>query len=406
LVRRCVSRFMNTIGCEDCQPLYTQLHQIWSQLLVLPPIQIQNDLEQLEQIGRQRRRNTNGREYQQQEQQPIPSSLSSWAGGLSTKRHLPRFVHSIVIPAYGEKGIDVAATIRHAQRNAYNASVIQLIVVDAGKCIELDSSMMEVMEENTNKFRQQQHQKQQPSDASVNDEDNMIQPWADIQLIPCYTGGGRGTTMSVGAKHATGHYLTFVHSDTLLPHHWDYKVRRTLGQQPRHVLSDAGYGLVSRSNRHQVIRYDPHQVFVHGCAFTFGHNLTPKGLGNMIYPYGIMAIKCLGNFRAYMFKLPYGDHVLSVPTDAFDYIGGFPNQPFMEDYSLMDFFRVRGPYVNETVRIIPPPAALCSVRRWQQFGVVYVTLVNALVVHRYSYEGWSAEDIFNYYYRPPAGQLK
>jgi hypothetical protein len=46
--------------------------------------------------------------------------------------------------------------------------------------------------------------------------------------------------------------------------------------------------------------------------------------------------------------------------------------------------------------------ALCSARRWQKFGVVYTTLVNALLVHRYTSYGWTADEIFDYYYRRPS----
>ena len=75
----------------------------------------------------------------------------------------------------------------------------------------------------------------------------------------------------------------------------------------------------------------------------------------------------------------------------------------MEDYELMDMFRQRSkiPALKEALKIIPPPTGKCSVRRWQRFGVVYVTLVNALVVNRYASGVWDAFDIFDYYYRRP-----
>jgi len=123
----------------------------------------------------------------------------------------------------------------------------------------------------------------------------------------------------------------------------------------------------------------------------------------MGYPWGIRAVWFLGNIRAYFFSLPYGDHILSIPASYFRHVGGFPDQPIMEDYELMDLFRRRAkiPALHETLRIIAPPAGRCSVRRWQRFGVVYVTLVNALVVHRYSAGVWDANDVFDYYYRRP-----
>ena len=145
----------------------------------------------------------------------------------------------------------------------------------------------------------------------------------------------------------------------------------------------------------------------HACSFSVGHNVSKEGLETtMRYPYGIRSILLLGNIRAWLFRLPYGDHILSFHTNHFHFIGGFPHQPIMEDYAIMDLLRQRAAVVPqvETLRIIPPPTGLCSVRRWQKYGVVYVTLVNALIVHRYAYGGWTADDVFSYYYQRPLKQ--
>jgi hypothetical protein len=84
-------------------------------------------------------------------------------------------------------------------------------------------------------------------------------------------------------------------------------------------------------------------------------------------------------------------------------MGGFPMQKIMEDYDLMDLLRQRAktPELQECWRIIGPPTGRCSVRRWQTFGVAYVTLVNALIVYRYSRRSWTADEVFDYYYKRP-----
>jgi hypothetical protein len=147
-------------------------------------------------------------------------------------------------------------------------------------------------------------------------------------------------------------------------------------------------------------------VITHACSFSVGHDVTNDGLCGMAYPWGIQSIFILGNIRACLFRLPYGDHILSFHAAHFRYIGGFPNQPIMEDYCMMDLLRQRAAVLPETLRIIPPPTGHCSVRRWQMCGVAYVTLVNALLVYRFARGGWTADEVFDYYYKRPSRMKK
>lgn len=258
------------------------------------------------------------------------------------------FSLSIIIPAYKEHGEDVRRTLEHAYRQAEDPRSVQVIIVDAGLCPEIEYHANQMRRQNV---------------------------WGQLQIIQFYQNTGRGPTLNAGAQEATGRLLTFLHSDTLLPHHWDAKVKQTLGN----IVN----GKVT-----------------HACAFSFGHNLSREGLGSLPFPHGISAIDFLGNLRAWWFKLPYGDHVISFPANFFWFVGGFPNQPIMEDYQIMDLFRNRASFLPERLEIIDRPAAMCSVRRWQRFGVVYTTLVNLLIVYRYR-DGWSVQEIFDYYYRRP-----
>jgi len=201
--------------------------------------------------------------------------------------------------------------------------------------------------------------------------------WGSVQTVVYAGQGGRGPCHNEGAKYAQGNILTFVHADTVLARDWDVRVQATLFSKTKN------------------------RKLVQACAFTFGHNT--KKLDGMPYPWGIESVWVLGNLRAYFLSLPYGDHIISVPTVYFRYVGGFPHQPIMEDYGLMDLFRKRAKVLrNEEIRIIPPPQGHCSVRRWQRFGVVYVPLVNALIVNRYALGRWTAQDLFEYYYVRPS----
>jgi hypothetical protein len=73
----------------------------------------------------------------------------------------------------------------------------------------------------------------------------------------------------------------------------------------------------------------------------------------MAYPWGIQAVHFTVGLRTSRLKLPYGDNVISIPSAYFNYLGGFPNQAIMEDYSLMDLLRTRAKVLPETLVIIP-----------------------------------------------------
>lgn len=263
-----------------------------------------------------------------------------------TERYL--FDISLVIPAYREPVDRIVWTLEQALMNCSDdPSKIQviLVVVDAHAYAQV------------------------PKHA-----------WGQFLLVTYDGDGGRGPCQNFGASLARGKLLTFLHADTVLPAHWDRKVRDILLPRPGQART------------------------IQACAFAFGHNTS--FLDGMPYPWGIRSVWLLGNLRAYFFSLPYGDHIISMPTAYFRYIGGFPDQPIMEDYELMDILRRRAKILPECICIIPPPTGRCSVRRWQRFGVVYVTLVNALLVQRYAHGGWTADDVYDYYYKRPFANAK
>ena len=250
---------------------------------------------------------------------------------------------SLIIPAYKEAHTVVADTLSSALHQCCHPKYVQVILV-------VSPSM-----EATAPHHQESG-------------------WGAVKTVVYDGHGGRGPCHNAGAQHATGEILTFLHADTIMAPRWDVRVQAALLSRKEGVRTQA-------------------------CAFAFGHNIE----GGKPYPWGIRSVWLLGNLRSYVLSLPYGDHIISVPSTIFRYVGGFPHQPIMEDYVLMDLFRKRARVLcnGEQIAIIPPPGGKCSVRRWQQLGVVYVTLVNALMVHRYVHGGWTAQDIFQYYYRRP-----
>ena len=265
---------------------------------------------------------------------------------LPHRKEAQAFELSLILPAYREAGSSVAATLQNALEGCDHPKSIQVVVVDAGYCTGLIEAL------------QQQAQK-----------------WGQLDIVEYREEGGRGPCLNCGAASAGGAILTFLHSDTLLPNHWDSKIKKTLA---------------SRDGK-----------TTHACAFSFGHDTSNQGLRGLPYPWGIGAVRFLGNVRASLFQLPYGDHVISIPASYFHYLGGYPNQSIFEDYVLMDLLRKRATVLPERLRIVPGASAQCSVRRWQKLGVIYVTLVNATLVYRYNNCGWTANDIHDYYYQRP-----
>ena len=252
---------------------------------------------------------------------------------------------SLILPAYRESGAAVARTLRQSYENCVHPAQMQVIVVDAGHCPDLEAECLACQS-----------------------------LFGDFRIVSYNGNGGRGPTLNFGASHAKGDYLTFLHSDTLLPPQWDQRLIEKMQERRDGSV-------------------------VHACTFTFGHNLTDTAPNE--HPWGLTVNRICGNFRARFLKLPFGDHVLSFPSTYFWFVGEFPEQPIMEDYVMMDLLRRRSALLPERLGFIFPPEAQCSIRRWQTLGVVYVTLVNALVVYRYKSGYWHAGDVFDYYYQRP-----
>jgi hypothetical protein len=148
----------------------------------------------------------------------------------------------------------------------------------------------------------------------------------------------------------------------------------------------------------------------------FGSHFAPPGADpadsvRRRYPWGIRAVQLMVNLRSRWLKMPYGDQALAMRRRDLSYIGGFPHQPIMEDYDLVRYLRSRADAASgggESLRILPA-TCWCSPRRWQAHGVLYVTLANAVLVHRYTRDEkdprrWGPEQVFEHYYRRPRSQ--
>ena len=141
----------------------------------------------------------------------------------------------------------------------------------------------------------------------------------------CHSARGRAVQMNVGAAQATGDLLLFLHADTRLPQDADALVVD--------VLHDGRFAWG---------RFD-----IRIAAST----LTLRSVGWLM------------NQRSRWTGIATGDQAMFVSRSAFDQVGGFPNQPLMEDVEL-----------SRRLRRISPPACIgspviTSARRWESHGV-------------------------------------
>jgi rSAM/selenodomain-associated transferase 2 len=150
---------------------------------------------------------------------------------------------------------------------------------------------------------------------------------------------GRARQMNLGASHAGGDILLFLHADTLLP-----------------------------SGGLEAVRVAMQGPDIVGGAFRLAFvPATPA----------LRAVAWGANMRTRLAKLPYGDQALFVRRRLFEELGGYANVPFLEDVKLVQALRKKG------LLAIVPQAVQTSGRRWQRDGVLYTTLRNNLLMTLY-----------------------
>ena len=164
---------------------------------------------------------------------------------------------------------------------------------------------------------------------------------------------GRAHQMNAGAEHATGDLLLFLHADTVLPEGFESIIRQTLD----------GTGVVCGAF---TLRFDSSHGFLRFVERTTA-------------------------FRSRVMNMPYGDQALFMRKSVFRDIGGFPDQPIMEDFELVR-------RLGRTGRIVTvPETVITSSRRWQKRGFLRTTLLNQAIILGY-YCGVSPETLYRWYY--------
>ena len=144
--------------------------------------------------------------------------------------------------------------------------------------------------------------------------------------------------MNLGAAHARGDILLFLHADTLLP--------------------AGGLEAIRAAMR------SPHTV---GGAFRLA--FVPATPALRVIAWG-------ANIRTRLGRLPYGDQALFVRRALFEELGGYADVPFLEDVKLVQALRKR-------LSGLVPHAVQTSGRRWQRDGVLYTTVRNNILMALY-----------------------
>src|SRR5574341_661809 len=136
---------------------------------------------------------------------------------------------------------------------------------------------------------------------------------------------GRASQMNAGAKHATGEWLMFLHADTILP---DGALMRLNGMEADQTIQAGG----------------------------FMHRFS----GN---DWRLKLISFLDNFRCRHSRIIYGDQALFVRRSLFERLGGFPNQPILEDVSFCEDL------IQHTTPLLLSPSVVTDARKFLKMGI-------------------------------------
>lgn len=136
---------------------------------------------------------------------------------------------------------------------------------------------------------------------------------------------GRASQMNAGAKHAQGHWLLFLHADTVLPS-----------------------GAIQRINEMEADQTIQAGGFMHRFS---GDDWRLK------------LISFLDNFRCIRSRIIYGDQALFVRRALFEQLGGFPCQRILEDVAFCEKL------INVTKPLILFPSVVTDARKFLKMGV-------------------------------------
>ena len=176
---------------------------------------------------------------------------------------------------------------------------------------------------------------------------------ADLAFVAAQ---GRARQMNAGAAACAAGLLLFVHADTRLPHDADMLIRRAL------------------RGRHQWGRFD---VKIDSAR--------PL----------LRLVETMMNLRSRWTGIATGDQAIFVRRELFERVGGFPDQPLMEDVALSTLLKRQGPPACLQARVTT------SARRWEQHGAWPTILLMWRLRAAYFFGADPSKLALRYGYRPP-----
>ena len=150
---------------------------------------------------------------------------------------------------------------------------------------------------------------------------------------------GRGAQLNAGADHADGDILLFLHADTRVPLGFDTWIRRVMSEG----RCRAGAFQLSIDGESRALR----------------------------------RVEWLTALRCRWFRLPYGDQGIFFQKAFFEELGGFPQQPLMEDFSLVRDAKRRAGFE------MLPVSVVTSARRWEKLDAFRTTVLNQWIILAY-----------------------
>jgi rSAM/selenodomain-associated transferase 2 len=136
---------------------------------------------------------------------------------------------------------------------------------------------------------------------------------------------GRASQMNTGAKQARGEWLLFLHADTVLP----AEALQRLNEMENDSTIQAGGFMHQFSGDDWRLRF----------------------------------ISFLDNFRCTRSRVIYGDQALFVRRTLFEQLGGFPNQPILEDVAFCEKL------IKRTNPVLLFPPVITDARKFLKMGV-------------------------------------
>jgi rSAM/selenodomain-associated transferase 2 len=162
-----------------------------------------------------------------------------------------------------------------------------------------------------------------------------LQPSALNTLRLLSSPKGRAIQMNAGAKIANGEWLLFLHADTLLP----ACAMQRLSQLEADLKIQAG---------------------------GFMHQFSGDD-------WRLRCISFLDNFRCVRSRIIYGDQALFVRRQFFERLGGFPNQPILEDVAFCE------KVLKETDPLLLFPPVITDARKFIKMGI-FRSFVRVLLI--------------------------